>query len=128
MSRVLLDTHTLLWFVSNDAALPEAPRALIENADEVFVSVASAWEIAIKVSLGKLSIDAATPEMFFDEQMRLNDFAFLPIAPAHVFRAAALSRHHRDPFDRLLIAQAVAEGLAFVTRENFAAYGVATTW
>ena len=128
MSRVLLDTHTLLWFVANDPALPESARVLIENADEVFVSVASAWEIAIKVNLGKLSIDAATPEVFFDEQMGINGFVFLPIAPAHVFRAAALPPHHRDPFDRLLIAQAVVEGLAFVTRENFSAYAVTTTW
>jgi PIN domain nuclease of toxin-antitoxin system len=76
VSRVLLDTHTLLWFVANDPALPESPRALVEKADEVFVSVASAWEIAIKVNLGKLSIDAATPEAFFEEQMRVNGLAF----------------------------------------------------
>jgi PIN domain nuclease of toxin-antitoxin system len=128
VSRVLLDTHTLLRFVANDPALPESPRALVEEADEVFVSVASAWEIAIKVNLGKLSIDAATPEAFFEEQMRINGLVFLPIAPAHVFRAAALPPHHRDPFDRLLIAQAIVEGLDFVTRENFSAYGVTTCW
>jgi PIN domain nuclease of toxin-antitoxin system len=81
-----------------------------------------------KLSLGKLSIDAATPEVFFEEQMGINGFVFLPIAPAHVFCAAALPPHHRDPFDRLLIAQAVVEGLAFVTRENFSADCVATSW
>ena len=60
--------------------------------------------------------------------MLANDFTYLPIAPAHVFQAAALPLHHRDPFDRLLIAQALAEGLSLVTRENFVAYGVTTSW
>jgi PIN domain nuclease of toxin-antitoxin system len=94
----------------------------------VFVSVASAWETAIKTHLGKLTLDAASAEAFFEEQMRTNDFTYLPIAPAHVFRAAALPLHHRDPFDRLLIAQALAEELSLVTRENFAAYGLTTSW
>lgn len=128
MTRLLLDTHALLWFVANDPALSPTARSMIGGADEVFVSVASAWEIAIKVNLGKLALDAPSAESFFEEQMIANDFAYLPIAPAHAFRAAALPRHHRDPFDRLLIAQAVAEGLVLVTRENFAAYAVTTSW
>ena len=128
MSRLLLDTHALLWFVSNDAALSASARSLIETGDEVFVSVASAWEIAIKVNLGKLTLDAPSAEIFFEEQMRANSFVYLPIAAAHVFRAAALPLHHRDPFDRLLIAQALAEGLSLVTREDFTAYGLTTSW
>jgi PIN domain nuclease of toxin-antitoxin system len=128
VSRLLLDTHALLWFVSNDSALSTSARSLIEDADEVFVSVASAWEAAIKAHLGKLTLDAASVEAFFEEQMRDNDFNYLPIAPAHVFRAAALPLHHRDPFDRLLIAQALAEELSLVTRENFAPYGLTTFW
>ena len=128
MTRLLLDTHALLWFVANEAALSPSARSVIESGDEVFISVASAWEIAIKVHLGKLSLDAPSTESFFEEQMRANNFTYLPIAPAHVFRAAALPLHHRDPFDRLLIAQALAEGLSLVTRENFAAYGITTSW
>jgi PIN domain nuclease of toxin-antitoxin system len=128
VSPLLLDTHALLWFVSNDSALSTSARSLIEDADEVFVSVASAWETAIKAHLGKLTLDAASAEAFFEEQMRTNDFTYLPIAPAHVFRAAALPLHHRDPFDRLLIAQALAEELSLVTREDFAAYGLTTSW
>lgn len=129
MTRLLLDTHALLWFVANDAALSASARSLIESsADEVFVSVASAWEIAIKVNLGKLSLDAESAESFFEEQMRANGFAYLPIAPTHVFRAASLPLHHRDPFDRLLIAQALIEGLSLVTSESFAAYGITTSW
>ena len=92
MSRVLLDTHTLLWFVANDAALPESPRALIEKADE-------------------------------DGHRRVR---LLADRTTQAFRAAALPPHHRDPFDRLLSAQAVVEGLAFVAREDFSVYGVAT--
>ena len=92
------------------------------------MSVASAWEAAIKANLGKLTLAAVSVQAFFEEQMFANDFTYLPIAPAHVFRAAALPLHHRDPFDRLLSAQALAEGLSLVTRENFAAYGVTTSW
>jgi len=128
VTRLLLDTHALLWFVANDEALSASARSLIESADEVLVSVASAWEVAIKVNLGKLSLDAPSAESFFEEQMRANGFAYLPIAPAHVFRAAALPLHHRDPFDRLLIAQALIEGLSLVTRENLVAYGITTSW
>lgn len=95
MTRLLLDTHALLWFVANDAALSASARSLIENADEVRVSIASAWEIAIKVSLGKLALVASSPESFFEEQMRANSFEYLPITPEHVFRAAALPLHHR---------------------------------
>jgi PIN domain nuclease of toxin-antitoxin system len=128
VSRLLLDSHALLWFVANDPALSITARTLIETTDDVFVSVASAWEIAIKVQLGKLSVDAPSAEAFFDEQMQANAFTFLPIAPAHVFRAASLPLHHRDPFDRMLIAQALAEGLSLVTRDDFGAYGLTMSW
>lgn len=128
MSRLLLDTHTLLWFVGNATALSATARTLIETADDVFVSVASAWETAIKVQLGKLTVDAPSAEAFFDEQMRSNGFTYLPIAPAHVFRAAGLPLHHRDPFDRMLIAQALVESLTLVTRDDFRTYGVAAAW
>jgi len=128
VNRILLDTHALLWFVANDSALSGTARTLIETADDVFVSVASAWETAIKVHLGKLTVDAPSAEAFFDEQMRTNGFTYLPIAPAHVFRAASLPLHHRDPFDRMLIAQALVEGLPLVTHDDFRSYGVAATW
>jgi PIN domain nuclease of toxin-antitoxin system len=128
VSGLLLDTHALLWFVSNDASLSTTARALIEGVNEVHISVASAWETAIKVSLGKLVLDAPDVESFFVEQMLANAFVYLPIAPSHVFFAGILPLHHRDPFDRLLIAQALAEDLLLVTREDFIAYGVATSW
>lgn len=129
--RLLLDTHAFLWFVGGDTSLSVPARSAIEDPDnEVFVSVASAWEVAIKVSLGKLRVDAPTVEAFFDEQMDGNGFGYLPIDPPHAFRAAALPFHHRDPFDRLLIAQALEESMTLVSKEGaaFALYGVALTW
>jgi PIN domain nuclease of toxin-antitoxin system len=103
-------------------------EALIEAADDVFVSVASAWETAIKVHLGKLTVDAPSAEAFFVEQMQTNAFTYLPIARAHVFRAASLPLPHGDPFDRMLIAQALVEGLSLVTRDDFRAYGLPAAW
>ena len=129
--RVLLDTHAFLWFVAGDAALSDDARAAIENQEnEVLVGIASAWEIAIKTSLGKLTVDAASVEAFFDEQMASNGFEYLPIQPAHVFRVATLPFHHRDPFDRILIAQALVEGLTLASRERamFARDGVTALW
>ncbi len=92
--------------------------------------MASAWEVAIKVSLGKLQVDAPSVGAFFDEQMDANGFIYLPIDPQQVFRVAALPFHHRDPFDRLLIALALEEGMPLVSREGaaFTRYGVALTW
>ena len=120
---------TLLWFIADDPNLSAAARTAIEDAsNDAFVSVASAWEIAIKVGIGKLSIDAPSVEAFFDEQMQTNRLIYLAISPAHVFHAGELRLHHRDPFDRLLIAQAIVDGMTLVTREDFHAYGVATTW
>jgi PIN domain nuclease of toxin-antitoxin system len=129
--RLLLDTHAFLWFVAGDAALSATARAAIaEPGNQAFVSIASAWEVAIKVSLGKLTLDAPTVGEFFDEQIGANGFAYLPIDPPHVFRVATLPFHHRDPFDRLLIAQALEDGMALVSREGaaFGLYGVALLW
>ena len=129
--RVLLDTHAFLWFVAGDASLSAPARAAIEDhANDVFVSVASVWEVAIKTSLGKLTVDASSVGEFFEEQMEENGFAYLAIDPPHVFRVATLPYHHRDPFDRLLVAQALEEGMPLVTREvaAFAPYGAATLW
>lgn len=126
--RLLLDTHALLWWLLDDAALPGSARRAIERAEAVYVSSASVWEIAIKQRLGKLpelSLSAAElPELI--AQCR---FAALPITDRHAAGVAALPHHHRDPFDHLLIAQAQAEKLVLVTRDDrFAAYGVKTRW
>jgi PIN domain nuclease of toxin-antitoxin system len=123
---LLLDTHALLWALGSPTRLP-APvvHAVRDPANAIYASAASIWEISIKAALGKISADVgavvrAITEVGFDE---------LPIAMAHARRVSALPPLHRDPFDRMLVAQALEEGLTVVTRDSaFAPYRVPTTW
>lgn len=127
--RLLLDTHAFLWWVEGGERLPRKARSAIASGrNECFVSVASGWEIAIKVSLGKLRIDGAI-DRFLPEQLAVNGFQPLPIDLKHAARVARLPFLHRDPFDRLLVAQALQEELAVVTADPvFARYGVKRVW
>jgi PIN domain nuclease of toxin-antitoxin system len=109
--NLLLDTHVLIWW-DEGRRLSSVGRRAIESADSVYVSAASAWEVAIKIGLGRLR-PARTVEEAADE----SGFLELPISFRHAQRVAALPPHHRDPFDRLLIAQAEVEGLTLVTRD-----------
>ena len=127
--KVLLDTQALLWFLLADSRLSENARESIVSTDAlVFVSPASIWEIAIKISLGKYSL----PEpfiSFWERQMQINDFTFLPISVAQTARIVDLPFHHRDPFDRLIIAQALVEGIPVVSIDSiFDHYGVERIW
>ena len=118
--RLLLDTHVVLWWIARYAFSAAAQGAIADPASDVFASVASAWEMAIKRALGKLDV----PDDL-EQQLARHGFTPLPINLAHALAAGALSRHHADPFDRMLIAQALAEGLTIVTRDGrFSAYGV----
>lgn len=125
MRRFLVDTHALLWWLDDASELSATARGAISDpSNEPLVSTASLWEIAIKRSLGKLT----TPEELPDE---IDDagFTWLPVSAEHTWAAGALPPHHRDPFDRLLIAQALQERVAVVTRhEQFTAYGVPRCW
>lgn len=127
--RALLDTHALLWFVLDDPQLSAAAKSLIENpANDVLVSPASYWEIAIKVGLGKLDLHSSYDD-FIERGIVGNDFAILPIKPKHTSLLTAPPMHHRDPFDRLLVAQALIEDLAVVSLdEALDAYGVQRLW
>jgi PIN domain nuclease of toxin-antitoxin system len=127
--RLLLDTHAFLWWVAASGELSRKARSAVGSArNECYVSVASAWEIAIKVSLGKLRIDGAL-DRFLPEQLAANGFRALAIDLKHAARVATLPFHHRDPFDRLLIAQALEEHLAMVTADLvIAKYGVNRVW
>lgn len=111
--RVLLDTHLFYWWFYETARLTAAALGAIKGADEVFVSSASIWEIAIKVRLGKLSAD---PEKLV-RLMAGNDFQELPVFSRHALLVATLPMHHSDPFDRLLIAQALTEPLHLLTAD-----------
>ena len=117
--RLLLDTHVLIWWDEGQRLSPTARRA-IREAQEVFVSAASAWEVAIKIALGRLR-----PTRTVEEAAGESGFMELPVTFRHAVRTAALPFHHRDPFDRLLVAQAEVEGLTLVTRDAaFEPYGI----
>lgn len=120
--RLLLDTHALIWW--DEDRLPRSVTAAIKTADEVFVSAASAWEVAIKSALGKLTARGTVADAIADY-----GFAALPISVDHADAVRTLPPHHRDPFDRLLVAQAQIERLTIVTRDPvFAQYDVAVRW
>ena len=125
MSRLLVDTHALLWWLDDAPDLSAPARAAIADpANEPLLSTASLWEIAVKRALGKLTVPEELPEEIDDA-----GFGWLPVRPEHVWAVRDLPLHHRDPFDRLLIAQALEERLPVVTAdEQFAAYGVTTRW
>jgi len=124
---LLLDTHALIWwFMGDDRLSAPANAAVTDEAQKVFVSAASLWEIATKSRLGKLPGMAAVA---LEAEVAAQGFAPLPITLRHGQMAGALPGDHRDPFDRMLIAQAMAEGLALVSNETaFDFYGVRRVW
>jgi PIN domain nuclease of toxin-antitoxin system len=122
--KLLLDTHAVLWWQMDDARLSRPARTAIARADIVWVSAASGWEVAIKAALGRLRSDEP-----FAVTVAADDFTELPITLAHAARLQALPAHHSDPFDRMLVAQAMVEGAALVTKDAaLAAYGVQVLW
>ena len=123
MERLLLDTHAFLWWLADESRLGIGARKRIaEPANAVFVSAATGWEIGIKRALGKLQAPDDLDSVVEDE-----GFAHLPVTFFHGEQAGALPPHHRDPFDRMLVAQAQAEGLVIVTRDpQIKTYGIRT--
>jgi PIN domain nuclease of toxin-antitoxin system len=127
--RLLLDTHALLWALEDDPKLGARARGHLNGATEaVFVSLASAWEMAVKVSLGKLRLSLPVEQMVADRLPPLG-ISLLPIELRHVGRVESLPYHHRDPFDRMLAAQSLVEGLTLVSADGvFDAYGLPRVW
>jgi PIN domain nuclease of toxin-antitoxin system len=127
--RALLDTHSLLWWFSDEPALTRTARKIIaETNNTVIVSAASAWEIATKVRLGKLP-SAAEVVSDFSGLIEREGFQLLPISAEHAIRAGLLPGPHKDPFDRMLIAQSQAENIPIVSNEVlFDSYGVRRIW
>src|SRR5580704_3192146 len=127
--RLLLDTHALLWWLEENPSLPRSARKLIANkSNDVLVSAASAWEVATKVRLGKLpvAIDLAHD---FSAYLDRERFETLAVSAEHGIRAGLLPGPHKDPFDRMLIAQAQAENIPIVSNEiSFESYGVRLLW
>ena len=111
--KVLLDTHVVLWAMQDSKQLSTAARKYIRSAEATYVSAASLWEIAIKASLGKLSVDSDVLE----EQLELAGLQPLSISWQHTVQVRKLPMHHRDPFDRMLVAQAMSEPLRLLTHD-----------
>ena len=128
MERFLLDTHTAIWFFIGDNVLSEAAKKIILNASNTkYLSIASAWEVAIKLSIGKLDIDGKTADFVNDAEN--NGFNILPIKPSHLSALENMPMIHRDPFDRFLIAAAIAEEMTLITVDkNIQRYEVSQIW
>jgi len=116
--RLLLDTHIFLWYIAGDARVGANARAAIENAETAYLSVASVWEATIKYQLGKLSLPEP-PHPWLSVQREQHGIESLPINETSVAHLSKLDLHHRDPFDRILVCQAIEHGLQIVTIDSF---------
>jgi PIN domain nuclease of toxin-antitoxin system len=127
--NILLDTHAFLWFVGGDPSLSRKARNAIEARENTsLLSMASAWELSIKSSIGKIVFNEPF-ETFLPEQLRINGIGLFNIEWPHVSQVHSLPFHHRDPFDRLIIGQALVEDMAVVSNDGqFDAYGVKRIW
>ena len=127
--KLLLDTHVFLWWIGDDGRLSQPARnAIASSSNAVFLSIASAWELAVKIRLGKLNLEDDL-ERFLPNQLQRNAVTALPVSLSHAMRLHHLPLHHRDPFDRMLVVQAQIEGLTLVTADPFVRlYDVPTLW
>jgi PIN domain nuclease of toxin-antitoxin system len=126
--KVLLDTHAFLWFVNDDPQLSLTAKTLMESEVDLLLSVASLWEISIKVGTGKLDLPKHF-DVFIPEQLELNEIELLPIELKHLTPLTSLPLHHRDPFDRLLISQSLVEELTILSADKiFDRYAVNRSW
>ena len=127
--RLLLDTHTVLWFLRNDPSLSVNARTAIEDpANDKLVSIATCWEMSIKAGLKRLGL-VEPVAVFLARELPANSLALLEISLAHATAVESLPQHHKDPFDRLLIAQALIENIPIVSVDTaFDPYGVSRLW
>jgi len=127
--NILLDTHTFLWWITDMPKLSQTARELIgDGHNTIYWSAASSWEVSIKYALGRLPLPEA-PEIFLPSEIAQNRVEPLPIIDLHSFRAGQLPRHHRDPFDRMLVAQAQVESLVLLTNDQkLSLYDVEVQW
>ncbi|MBF0461847.1 MAG: type II toxin-antitoxin system VapC family toxin [Magnetococcales bacterium] len=123
--KLLMDTHTFLWWVWEHPNLSDKTREVMTNPEnDLFLSMASIWEMAIKISMGRLALTKSL-DCFISDHMERNQFTLLDISIAHASRVVSLPFHHRDPFDRLLIAQAMEDGMPILSVDgSFDAYGI----
>jgi PIN domain nuclease of toxin-antitoxin system len=127
MSPLLLDTHAFIWLTEDDANLPDILKDRIEAANNVYVSIASLWEIAIKLNIGKLSLQRSYKTIGSERES--SDISLLPISFADTAQVRNLPLHHRDPFNRILVAQAINHALVLISRDPaFDAYSIQRVW
>ena len=126
--RLLIDTQALIWFVENDKSLPIKIKELMKDADNsILISIASLWEMTIKMSIGKLNINCTISEMF--DKLTDNGFELLPVLPEHIVQLSMLEYIHRDPFDRIIISQGLSENIKIVSSDSiFDKYTVKRVW
>ena len=129
MMNFLLDTHTFLWIVGDSQYLSPAARAVCQDRRHgLALSLASVWEMQIKAQLGKLTLPRPLPDLV-QEQQQINGIQILPVDLSHIYALQSLPAHHRDPFDRLIIAQATVVGLTIVRADHaFRSYAVPLLW
>jgi PIN domain nuclease of toxin-antitoxin system len=127
--NILLDSHTLIWFSQNSPKLSSQAISILENGNNIlFLSLVSVWEIQIKVQLGKLKLDIPLADLVAD-QTRINDIQILPLKLSHIWTLDTLPYYHKDPFDRLLIAQAITENLIILSIDSvFDSYPIQKLW
>ena len=127
--KLLLDTHTFLWWITDDPQLSAGARELIgDGKNTLFWSAASSWEVSIKYALGRMPLPEV-PELFLPAEIEKNRIEALPIIDAHAFQVGRLPHHHRDPFDRMLVAQAQIESLALLSNDRqLSPYDVEIRW
>jgi PIN domain nuclease of toxin-antitoxin system len=126
--RILLDTQAFIWFVENDKQLPSKIKMDLEDSDNtIIISIASLWEMTIKMTLDKLHLGCDIEEMI--DKVYRNGFEILPILPEHIIKLSTLEYFHRDPFDRIIISQGLRENITIVSSDKvFDEYGVERKW
>lgn len=126
--NLLVDTHAMIWFITNDGSLPLKIKSLIKDAkNKCYVSIASYWEIGIKYSLGRIYLESDLERIF--QIIEESGFVLLPVTPEHILENTKLDFHHRNPFDRIIIAQAIKENLSVITKdEQFRNYPAKVIW
>lgn len=124
----LLDTHTFIWFIEGDSSLPESVRkSITDPSSKNFISIASIWEIAIKINVGKLILQTPFPQI--EKKINENDFQILPVSFGHTQVLTTLPHFHKDPFDRMIIAQSITEDLTVISKDkNFSLYPIKLLW
>jgi PIN domain nuclease of toxin-antitoxin system len=126
--KYLLDTHVFIRYAVGDEKLSTNARSIIESYHERYISIASIWEMAIKISIGHLSFTKPFQEVV-NHQFKINEYQLLPIEFEHLFKLSTLELHHRDPFDRLIISQAIVENISIVSADEvFDSYNIKRVW